>query len=143
MKKQLNTLSFSELQAQSTPGLIDHGQNSACVDGPKGILAVMPDGPRQMSTVTDSAREVLRLLGEPGVLRELEQYFKRDWEIASELGAMRETFEARELGFDEEQEKLGRQYDALEDAARELVHAIDEADPERICEAVKTARALF
>jgi hypothetical protein len=85
--------------------------------------------PHTTQSATESARQVLTLLSDYAVRNELEQFFKREWEIATGVAEAREAFEATVLKCEGEREELGQKYDALLNAAEYLLEAIDENRP--------------
>lgn len=86
------------------------------------------NNPTQQSA-TESARQVLALLSDYAVRNELEQFFKREWEMATGVTEAREDFASAVLKTEEEREELGHKYDKLEEAAKELLEAIDRNRP--------------
>lgn len=80
-------------------------------------------------SATQSARQVLALLSDYAVRNELEQFFKREWEIATGVAEAREAFEATVLKSEEEREELRHNYNQSLKAAKALLYAIDENRP--------------
>lgn len=79
-------------------------------------------------SAAESARQVLALLSDYAVLNELEQFFAREWEIASRAAEKREAMDEEIARLEEEVENLKLKGDALADAAGDLIDAIEDRD---------------